>query len=320
MEWHINDLSLDGQFLTSHEFKEALVPLLQLRSREQNLRDRLYCSRSLVSRPVTSISNLQQAVLATGDRSFRQLTLAWMANSGPFWDDNRQFNEEDYFEYNGHDVTNQGLGEAARRRQVEIHANVFSFKGGPHSFALTPLCIQHGLPEDILGTVDVDNWWDLAALEATLNSLRTVRNWADLQAEVTRRFPHLTIPASAFDRLLPTPFSTCVTSGVFDKLNVLNIIAQETNAEGKLSEIGMELLENHFSGGKAWFTDESVSNKTSYRQEMTFQDPGVPGKTIFCPWHGKIKTPQTRIHFEWPRPANQQEIKVLYVGPKITKG
>jgi hypothetical protein len=318
MEWHVNDLSIAGQFATPHAFKAALEPLLQLRSREQNLRDRLYCSRSLVSRPVTPNANLQQAVLAIGDKSFCQLTLAWMSK-GPFWDDSRLFHEDDYFEYDGHDVTNQGLGEAARRRQVEIPANTFSFGGSPHCFASTPLCIQHGLPEDIIGTVDVDNWWDLATLEATLKSLRTVRSWADLQIEVTSRFPNLTMSARAFDKLLPTPFSTCVTTGVFERLMVLDTIVQETSTAGKLSILGMALLESHFSGGKAWFSDESTTNKISFRQEMTFKDPADDGKTLFCPWHGKIKTPQTRIHFEWPRPANQREIKVLYIGPKITK-
>lgn len=52
---------------------------------------------------------------------------------------------------------------------------------------------------------------------------------------------------------------------------------------------------------------------------MTFSDPSPTGKKLFCPWHGKIKTPQFRIHFEWPRPAGQREIKVVYIGPKITK-
>ncbi len=28
--------------------------------------------------------------------------------------------------------------------------------------------------------------------------------------------------------------------------------------------------------------------------------------SLLCPWHGKIKTPQFRIHFEWPRPAGQR--------------
>ena len=318
MEWHINDLSLAGQFVTPNAFKAAFEPLLQLRSREQNLRDRLYCSRSLGTRPVTSKANFQQAVIATGDKSFCQLTLAWMSK-GPFWDDCRTFHEDDYFEYNGQDVTNQGLGEAARRRQVEIPANTFSFAEPSHYFASTPLCVQHGLTEDIIGTVDIDNWWSLADLETTLKSLRIVKSWADLQIEITRRFPHLTISAKAFDKLLPTPFSTCVTTGIFERLAVLDTIVQETSNAGKLSNIGMALLESHFSGGKAWFSDESTTNKISFRQEMTFKDPNDDKKTLFCPWHGKIKTPQTRIHFEWPRPAKQREIKVLFIGPKITK-
>jgi hypothetical protein len=53
---------------------------------------------------------------------------------------------------------------------------------------------------------------------------------------------------------------------------------------------------------------------------MSFVDPENPAKKFFCPWHGKIQTPQFRIHFEWPIPAHQQRLKVLYIGPKITKG
>jgi len=51
---------------------------------------------------------------------------------------------------------------------------------------------------------------------------------------------------------------------------------------------------------------------------MTFPDPDVQGETLFCSWHGKVKTPQYRIHFSWPVTA-ASPVYVVYVGPKITK-
>ncbi len=56
------------------------------------------------------------------------------------------------------------------------------------------------------------------------------------------------------------------------------------------------------------------------KKDMTFTDPEDAQKGLFCSWHGKIKTPQIRIHFEWLRPKGQRSIKVAYIGPKITKG
>ena len=34
-----------------------------------------------------------------------------------------------------------------------------------------------------------------------------------------------------------------------------------------------ELVQSHFVGDKAWFTDESERNKNAYRRELTFKDP-----------------------------------------------
>jgi len=33
---------------------------------------------------------------------------------------------------------------------------------------------------------------------------------------------------------------------------------------------------------------------------MTFTHPDESDKTLFCPWHGKVQTPQLRVHFSWP--------------------
>jgi hypothetical protein len=50
---------------------------------------------------------------------------------------------------------------------------------------------------------------------------------------------------------------------------------------------------------------------------MTFRHPDT-GAKMFCPWHGKVKTPQIRIHFAWADRCGDPLI-VAYIGMKITK-
>ncbi|MBD2540985.1 hypothetical protein H6G60_19525 [Coleofasciculus sp. FACHB-SPT36] len=322
MEWHINDLSLGGQFPDPQSFRVILEDLLQLRIRNPTLREKLYCSRLLHSRQVTSITDLRQTVLATKDKNFTKLVLDWMTKSGPFWDDNRQYNQDDYFEYQSQDVTDQGLGEASRRKLAGIAAGVFSFQGSSlHlQFTTSPLPVQQGLPEEPIKFIDIDNCWTIEELVKLIQSSKTYHCWRDIHVEIQHQFEGLIISDSAMGSLLCTPFSQQVTKKIFQLLHVLNQVVKESDPNGQLSETGMNLLKEHFTGDKAWFTDESPTNKNNFRQEMTFSDPDDMSNKIFCPWHGKIKTPQIRIHFQWPRPAGQNKIKVVYIGPKITKG
>ena len=318
MEWHINDLSIDSQFENPHAFREALEPLLRARHRDPSLRSCLYCSRLLYTRQVTANADLRQAVQATRDKNYIRLVLEWMAKYGPFWDDERQQNQDDYFEYQSHDVTDQGLGEAARRRFVGISANVFSFQGSPLQFVTSPLSVQQGLPEDPIETINIDNYWEIDHLIEAIQASKTYCCWQEVYTEIRHRFAGLIFPDNVMDALFPVPFSEHLTKRIFELLHVLDNLVEESDESGALSQTGMGLHANHFVGEKAWFTDESANNKTKFKEQLTFHDPEDETKDIFCPWHGKIKTPQIRIHFQWTRPAGQNEIKVVYIGPKIT--
>lgn len=322
MEWHINDLSIDGQFADPQRFKEALEPLLQLRVREPILRDRLFCSRSFIACAATANVNIQQAVIASGDKSFKELVLAWLGKAGPFWDDERQFNDDDYFEYQGYDVTEQGLGEVSRRILVEINADSLSFQGSKLGFAESPLSVQHGLAEAPIGFVDVNNCWDLDQLKSSLDLLAPLNCWQDLQTEINRRFDQLVISNDVMDDLLASPFTRALKNRILKLLAILNQLVDETEKGGKLSKNGEEILGDYFAGTcgqrQPLFKPESPTKRNNFKAKLTFFDPGDSSKTIFCHWHGKIQTPQTRIHFEWPRPSGQREIKIVYIGPKIT--
>ena len=318
MEWYINDLSLSGQFANPQAFRFALEPLLQLRRRDPTLQSRLYCSRLLHERRVTAVADLKNAVRATGDKTYIRLVLEWTAKAGPFWDDDRQFNEDDYFEYQGTDITDQGLGEAARRRLVGNEANTFSFSLA--DFEASPLTVQHGLAEEPFGFINVINHWTIQQLETALESCRLLNSWNDVQVEINRRFGQLIIAANVMAPLSATPFSKYAASRIFILLDVLNRLVDESDENGELTHAGIALYDTYFVGERALFSDESARNKVKFEHDMTFSDPGDVNTKIFCPFHGKIKPQLIRIHFEWPRPTGQRNIKIVYIGPKITKG
>lgn len=321
MEWHINDLSLSGQYADEQAFRAALEPLLQLRRREPLLQSSLYCSRMLRGCKVTVMYDFKDAVRATGDKNYINLVLGWIDKSGPFWDDTRQFNEDDYFEYQGTNVTDQGMGEAARRILVGNAANSFSFP--LTGFVSSPLTVQHGLSEAPIGFVEIENHWQITQIESALESCRKFNSWLEMQEEIKRRFGQLIFSADAVDKLLPLPFSKPVMERIFHLLSLLNQLVLASDASGKLSREGEEVLKNYFAGATAGktplFKPESTDNQHNFKNDLTFRDPRDDSKDLFCHWHGKIQTPQTRIHFEWPRPRGQREIKVVYIGPKITK-
>jgi hypothetical protein len=252
--------------------------------------------------------------LALKDRNYTTLVLTWLSKAGPFWDDERQSNPDDYFHFEGTDVTDQGLGEAARRRIGLIDAGVFSFLDSSRRFARTPLAVRHGLPEEPLSDVNVPNWWEVGELAAAASP--SPLSWADMLDTARLRFPRLRFSESIRNDLRSAPFHGGIVDLIYDRLTVLQAIADETvDARGGLSSRGKELVQAHFVGEKSQFSSEKPRDIA----DLSFPDPDNPSMRLFCPWHGKVKLGQFRIHFEWPRPENQREIKVAYIGPKITK-
>lgn len=319
MEWYVNDLSLNGNFADPNSFRASVEPLLRLMASRSDLRRRILCSRALSSRPVTGSMNLAESVRATRDQLFIRSMLQWLSSAGPFWDDDRAPNPDDYFNLDGEDVTDQGLGEAARRLILGLMAASFSF---PHPsitrFAVSPLIVQHGLIEDPIGRLQINNCWNPKDIET--NQTTRPCSWSEMLRTVPTRMPSLILCSDIRDQLSPIPFHSGVAEKCLQLLGVLQRITEETAPDGAFTERGQEIYNQFFTGHKPLFSDESDSNKRDFRSELTFSDPLGVSPPVFCPWHGKIKFgSQYRIHFEWPRPKGQREIKVVYIGAKITK-
>jgi hypothetical protein len=314
MEWHINDLSLFGQFPNSEAFRAELIPILQLRAKRADLRPRIFCSRTLVTRRVTaSALNLQQAVLAVRDPNYTKSVLAWMSSAGPFCDDNRAANSEDLFYFENEDVTEQGLGEAARRLLLGVEAHAYSFSGPAVRFQRSPLVVQClGDPQEIL------NIWEASAIEAAVCRVRP-ESWPSLLDLAAQRLPNLILADTILKQVRSSPFNFRQAEKVFELLSILDQIASETLSDSSVTKRGMEIIRQFFQGANPYFTDESTSNKREFAKDLEFPDPSNSSQSLFCPWHGKISLGFFRLHFEWPRPRGQRQIKVTYIGPKITK-
>lgn len=316
LEIFLNDLSVSGQYSDPLAFRSALEPLLQLRYRRPDLQRILYCSSTFSTRPATAAHSVREAVSGTGDRLYIALVLRWVANAGPFWDQDRFPQVDDYFHFEGSDVTDQGLGEAARRLLGESDAAVFSFLDSSQRFEKTPLIVVHGLEEAPLGNVSVRNIWRLPDLEQAIETRPT--SWKQTVEKAKERFELLTFSPELLEHLEGQPFHGGVADRALELLGVLNTLARETQDDQSFTARGREIWQNHAVGEKAWFTDESDRNKIDFKSDMTFRDV-ESGEKTFCPWHGKIKLNQFRIHFQWPRPTGQKNIKIMYIGPKITK-
>lgn len=318
MAWYVNDLSLCGQYPNATAFLDDLAELMRVRSKVPMLEQKLFCSRTLHTRPVTANLNFREAVKSLPHYIPVPLVLAWLTKNGPFWEDAREFNEDDYFEHSGQDVTHFGLGEAARRLLVGLEASNFSFARG--GFDYSPIDILHGLPESPLNTVPVPNLWTITALhKCALATIPAPVNWLQMLEQAQGRFDKLVMSPHSIDKLRKEPFSQYVVERVFVLLDVLQRFMNFRDEDGSYSEGNHELIAQHFVGKKAWFTDESETNKQEFYEDMSFPDPEQDGNKVFCSWHGKIKTPQYRIHFEWPV-ESRSKLRVFYIGPKITKG
>ena len=99
-------------------------------------------------------------------------------------------------------------------------------------------------------------------------------------------------------------------------LEILDRFARTFDASGKRTPAGQRVYQSYFTGDSARFSDSSDTEKRDFDKELTFHDPNIPGRYLFCPWHGKAA--DFRLHFSWPVRFGKP-VYVVYVGLKITR-
>lgn len=322
MRWYINDLSLQGQFAERPAFEAVLRALISARSRIGTLRTGLRTSRSLAIRPVSPSMSVREAIQRSADVDLRRMVLNWFDRTGPFVEDDRVVEQDDYFEYSNMDITDTGLGEAARRLKHGDSASTFSFRGGAISFEVSPLAVLHGIPEERLGAYEVPNMWHVDALaDSAIAAGPLIGTWQALVESARARYPRLIIGDDVYTnpKLAREPFDAVIRDRAFELMKYLDRYMQGLDDNGKEGAQSQDVIASFFRGDRALFSGESVTNQRDFTSDLTFRDPVNRENTIFAHWHGKISHRHFRMHFEWPVPVGSRQLKVVYLGPKLTK-
>ena len=316
VELVFNELSIHGQFHDPASFRNAIGSVLKIRNSARRFGKDIQCHRNLVERPAMGTSKIIE-VIRYLDRDSQRALMQWSQRYGPFWDDLREHMGDDWLEYDGEIVTDTAVGEAAYCVLRGIERALISID--PSSWLVSPLLI-HWRDNDFTKKVEVSNYWTVDKLERALtNAPSSLNSWRELATAASLRYPHLTFSTNCFEPLDGYPFGQGTADRLLSKLGVLNHMKDCFNHHGKRTPEGHTLYQKHFTGDKAWFSDSSDTERARFKNELTFKHPANPNKVLFCPWHGKVKTPQLRIHFSWPIRADEP-LYVVYVGPKITKG
>ena len=318
MRVFLNELALADAWTSTSSVHQPLTEILQARQRQPVLRDALYCARGIGE--VRTPAGIPLFRAAQGlPRDTRLQLFEWIAKHGPFIEDDRQVIDEDLFFFKEDDVTDLGLGEAARRIRAELRAATLSPVQNEHSrFAGSPLGVVHGFPDEPIAQVPVPvpNYTESEPLVEVLRTLDPdPTNWHDFLEVCRHRFDLLRIGPHCDETLGRFPYMPAAGRRIIELLNVLQRIRAEMDCAGRLSPTGLELLNRFFTGRRALFSDESVVRKQR-PQKFTFPDP-EGGNDIVCFWHGKVSTAAIRIHFDWPVERSAQRLRVVYIGPHI---
>ena len=315
MEFILNDLSMSGQFANLPLFSEAVGRVMSIRGAIQQHGYSLYCHRNLTNAKVTPDVTMCQAVQSL-TREKQRAWMQWLTRQGPHWEDSQLHSGDDFLEVNGDLVTESAIGEAAICIVRGLPRVLVSFK--PSSWLRTPIEVKW-VRDDDTKDIRVPNHWELNSIQQTLEvTPRPVASWSDLATRSIQRCSRLTFSEEAFIPLKGHPFAPGAARRIHVLLNTLNQLKSCFDADGSRNLEGHCLYNDHFTGAKAWFSDSSNTEKRDFKKELTFHHPENAAEKLCCTWHGKVKTPQYRIHFSWPVTATDP-IYVVYVGPKITK-
>ncbi len=251
------------------------------------------------------------------EQSEKSALMLWLNRHGPFWEDERVHGPDEYLECNDLVVTDTAVGEAAFRCFYGADSRLVSLV--PSSWELTPLSVWWRLNAGDDREIEVANHVNVEGLEVALRSASApIVSWDQLALVSQARFHNLTFSSTAFDPLRGLPLVPGAAQRIIERLEVLERLKCCFDQNGERTPEGHYLYQEHFTGAKAWFSDSSDAEKNEFRTELTFKHPEIDGDTLLCTMHGKVKTPQIRIHFSWPARADAP-LYVVYIGPKITK-
>lgn len=311
MEFFFNELSIHNQFQSEDDFKAAVGQFRSYREDITAAGFRFYLHRNLLARPALGTSfrkGVQQCFTLQQIRTF----MNWFSKDGYFLPDDSYAEMDDCFtcHFQGNeveesrDISDSGLAECAFREMNDSEACSTSLEKSDYNW--TPVRISL---EDY-GETDIHNHFTRHSLTACLGQLQSeISSWTILLERIAQ-LPEVTVESYVLNRLVANPFSANIANGLYVCAKALSEMA----IAASLEEFN-ELFTKYCTGGKARFSDSTANEKRNFKSNLTFEVDDVKS---LCPFHGKVKIQQYRLHLA-DRPAFERPTRIVYVGPKLTK-
>ena len=318
MKFLLNELSVHNQFADSYAFSSSLKQVLGIRRILKKAGSPLHCTNKLLTRPVYENVQIYSVLRQANFRQLHSQVRIWLFKDGPFWDAPPAHDfAEDYFTLADDDevmVTEFALAEAAFFVAGDQSYSTISFS--PSKFCVPSLSIRWYRGGDA-PVFDIPNSWTIESVLVLLEQSQVVvTSWDEMLGIAAQRFQNLLFVGNLREYLDGVPFRRAAADRFFELFAVLDELVECVDGDGKFTQRGREINQNYFQGKSARFSDESVTNKRRFKSEMTFMLPD--GRSIFCPYHGKVYTGVMRMHFTWPITV-EYPLYIVYIGPKITK-
>ncbi len=312
MELFFNELSIHNQFQSKDDFKAAVHQFRMYREVVTNAGLRLYIHRNIFERPTLGIT-FRKGIQKYFQRQQVRTLMNWFSKDGFFLPDDACADVEDRFvcyfpdgaEEKNKDVTESALGECAFRKIAGEDTGSISLEKSKFSWSPIKIILSKSDEEAL-----IDNDYTLYSLKERLDGLLPYMSSWPMLVERIEHLPNITLEPYVKDKLIINPFSKNIAEGIYCCAKELS----EMSTAASLEQFN-ELFVKYATGTKARFSDSSAGEKRDFKAVLTFD---VDDEQRLCPYHGKIKIQQYRIHIV-DRPAYQKSIRVVYIGPKLTK-
>jgi len=315
LEFLFNDLSLHGQYVEISQFVNAVTNLMLIRNLSSQNGHQLYCHRNFINAQVNSECHLSSAIKHLSPPQ-RSAFMTWIGNHGPFWEEIRNHSDSDYIEVNGDIVTDSAIGEVTFNIAHGNEQKLVSLS--PSNWTYSPLEAHFHKESDLTNSIHVDNFYELETFKQALTTFSpTITSWLDFENYARNTFTCLYFTNDSFESLRRLPFSKACMDRIIERLRVLDTLKDSHNNNN--NEKIKETTDNFLKQGNL-FSDSSDTEKRNFESKLTFKHPENANKTLFCPWHGKMRMGSIRIrlHFSWPICA-ESTLYIVHLGEKLTK-
>lgn len=311
MEFFFNELSIHNQFQSKEKFKAAVHQFRRYREAVTEAGLRLYIHRNIFERPILG-STFRKGIQKYFKRQQVRTLMNWFSKDGFFLPDDSFADIEDRFvcyypegaEEENKDITESALAECAFRKIAGESAGSISLEQS--EFSWSPIKVLLSESDEAI----IDNDYTPHSLKQRLEGLLPQMSSWTMLLERIEHLPKVTLEPYVKVRLITNPFSQNIAEGVYSRAKELSEMATANSLEQF-----NELFAKYATGTKARFSDSSPSEKRDFKDVLTFH---VDNKQCLCPYHGKVKIQQYRIHLV-NRPAYGRSTRVVYIGPKLTK-